>query len=59
MVEIGAEKSRDAAPIAFRVHLTGGRIVMGNWIPGDRPGGADPEDQLSLCAAAPEGFLQP
>ena len=55
-----APKPFDVAKEMVRVTRPGGRIVMGNWIP-ERPdaGGADPEDQLLLLAAAAGRVHQP
>ncbi len=55
-----APKPFDVAREMVRVTRPGGRIVMGNWIPGDPTFVAQtPEDQLRVFAAAARGLCQP
>ena len=55
-----APKPFDVAKEMVRVTRPGGRIVMGNWIPGDPDARrADFEDQLFLFTAAARGIRQP
>ena len=55
-----APKPFDVAREMVRVTRPGGRIVMGNWIPErSDAGGADPEDQRRLYAAAAGRLCQP
>ena len=53
-----APKPFDVVKEMVRVTRPGGRIVMGNWIPGDTRG-ANLEDQLRLLATASGGLHQP
>ena len=56
-----SRRARSTSPREMvRVTRPGGRIVMGNWIPGDPdPGRADPEDQRRLHPAAARRLRQP
>ena len=55
-----APKPFDVAKEMVRVTRPGGRIVMGNWIPErSDAGGANPEDQRDLYAAAAGRFHKP
>jgi len=47
-----APRPFDVAREMVRVTKPGGRIAMGNWIPGDHAGGADPKDQRGIHASA-------
>ena len=54
-----APKPFDVAKEAVRVTRPGGRIVMGNWIPGDPTlGGADLENQFCIFPTASRRFRQ-
>jgi SAM-dependent methyltransferase len=55
-----APKPFDVAKEMVRVTRPGGRIVMGNWIPGRSDARrSDPENQLLLLATTARGFHQP